>query len=389
MQHTAVVFDERDRNLGNFPRGRELAAIAGFWIVFAALSTTNWLFPPSGQGPPVTARFLGVAVIEPFLWALVTLPVFWLTSRYSIEGAHRARRAAVYLMLGAVVAVSLVLVVELVRTAFAPPPPVRAGFPPRERSVWNFARLRLLNQYMVFVGILAAGVARDYFRRYRRRLEEAAILRTQLAEARLAALQTQLNPHFLFNTLNAVATLVDRDPRGVRRMIARLSDLLRATLEPSNDAELPLAREIELTEKYLEILQIRFQGRLETSIDAPPELRGALVPPLLLQPLIENAMKHAVNRTSERSRIDVRISRSGDALVLAVEDTGPGHPASSTTEPGTGIGLANTRARLEELYDGGQSLLLSATPRGGTVVTIRLPYHTVNDLRATPAAAAD
>jgi sensor histidine kinase YesM len=151
-----------------------------------------------------------------------------------------------------------------------------------------------------------------------------------------------------------------------------------------------LSREIELTEKYLEILQIRFQGRLETSIDVPSELRGALVPPLILQPLIENAMKHAVSRTSEPSRIDVRIVRSSDALVLAVEDTGPGSEATSLpSDAGTGIGLANTRARLEELYDGEQSLSLASTVRGGTVVTIRLPYHTAGDLRAMPATAAD
>jgi LytS/YehU family sensor histidine kinase len=193
----------------------------------------------------------------------------------------------------------------------------------------------------------------------------------------------------LFNTLNAVATLVDRDPRGVRRMIARLSDLLRATLEPSADPETSLSREIALTEKYLEILEIRFQGRLQTSLDAPPDVRAALVPPLILQPLIENAMKHAVSRTSEPSRIDVRIARSGHELILTVEDTGAASTATEATEDmsGAGIGLANTRARLEQLYGDEQSLVFARNAAGGTAVTIRLPYHTGADLRATPAAA--
>jgi signal transduction histidine kinase len=388
MDAATNALDDPDLDARDFPRGRELAAIAAFWAAFAVLNTTNWLFPPSGQGPPVTVRLISLVAVEPLLWALVTPPVFWLTSRYSLEGAHRARRVLGYLLLGAVVALSLVLVVEWMRTRFAPPPPPRAGLPPRERSVWDFARVRFLNDYMVFVGVLSAGVARDYFRRYQRRLAESARLRAQLAEARLTALQSQLNPHFLFNTLNAVATLVDRDPRGVRRMIARLSDLLRATLEPSTEPEVSLSREITLTEKYLEILEIRFQGRLKTSIDALPDVRSALVPPLLLQPLIENAMKHAVSRTSDPSRIDVRIARTGDELVLTVEDTGPGVASLDSSEetPGTGIGLSNTRARLEQLYGDQQSLSLTTT-QGGTIVTIRLPFHTSADLRATAAAA--
>lgn len=389
MDQRPAVFVDLDRHTRDFPGGRELVAIAGFWTVFALLSTTNWLFPPSGQGPPVTARVIGLVAIEPLLWAIVTPPVFWLTSRYSVERANRVRRVLGYLVLGLLVALALVLAVEWVRSYFGPPPPARANMPSRDRSVWDFARVRLLNQYMVFVGVLSVGIARDYFRRYQRRLEESARLRAQLAEARLTALQNQLNPHFLFNTLNAVATLVDRDPRGVRRMIARLSDLLRATLEPSAEQEAPLAREVALTEKYLEILEIRFQGRLQTSLDVPPDVRHALVPPLVLQPLIENAMKHAVSRTAEPSRIDVRVVRAGEQLVLTVEDTGPGSAASRADEDisGTGIGLANTRARLAQLYGDDQSLTLDENAVGGTIVTIRLPFHTSADLRATPAAA--
>jgi signal transduction histidine kinase len=390
MDSLANVFDDRERDRRHFPRGRELGAIAAFWAVFAALSTTNWLFPPSGQGPPITFRVISTGAVESLLWAVVTPPIFWLTSRYSVEGAHRARRVFGYLLLGVLVALSLVLVVEWVRRSFGPPPPGRGGMPPRDRSVWDFARVRLLNQYLVFLGVLSAGVARDYFRRYERRLEESARLRAQLADARVTALRNQLNPHFLFNTLNAVATLVDRDPRGVRRMIARLSDLLRATLEPSTDPEAPLSQEIALAEKYLEILEIRFQGRLQTSLDAPADIRSALVPPLILQPLIENAMKHAVSRTSGPSRIDVRIARTDEQLILAVEDTGPGSAATSQPDAdtsGAGIGLSNTRARLEQLYGDAQDLSFAKNAAGGAIVTIRIPYHTVADLRATPAAA--
>jgi LytS/YehU family sensor histidine kinase len=230
---------------------------------------------------------------------------------------------------------------------------------------------------MVALGVLAAGVARDYYTRYQRRLAEAASLRAQLAEARFTVLQSQLNPHFLFNTLNAVAALVDRDPRGVRRIISRLSELLRATLEPSAAAEVALSTELTLTQRYLEILEIRFQGRLTTEVDAPPELGAALVPRLILQPLVENAMKHAVGLTSEPSSIVVRVRRDGYDLVLTVEDTGAGTTPGTTGEypAGTGIGLRNTRARLEELYGDEHQFTLAPNDVGGATVTIRLPYH--------------
>ena len=174
-------------------------------------------------------------------------------------------------------------------------------------------------------------------------------------------------------------------------MIARLSDLLRATLEPTAEPEVPLSRELTLTARYLEILEIRFQGRLQTSIDAPSDLHSALVPQLVLQPLIENAMKHAVSRTSAAARIDVTARRDGYDLVLVVADTGAGSAESANTTGeimvGTGIGLSNTRARLAQLYDDECELALAPNDRGGTTVTIRLPYHTTSDLSAAPAAA--
>ena len=171
-------------------------------------------------------------------------------------------------------------------------------------------------------------------------------------------------------------------------MIARLSELLRATLEPSTEPEVPLSREIALLERYLEILRIRFQGRLETTVDVPASLQGALVPPLILQPLVENSMKHAVSRTSEQSRIDIRAERKGEVLILSVQDTGPRDADSSDNEglaqPGVGIGLRNARARLEQIYGDDYSLDLDRLQNGGTIVRIRIPYHTSADLRAVP-----
>jgi hypothetical protein len=380
--------DDQDHH---FPRGRQLAAIAGFWAVFAALNVTNSLFPPFGDPQPLTTRLLAIGLFDAFLWALATPPIFWMASKFGADETRRARHAILYLLVGVVVALSIDLAIEALRTYVLPPPTFRGGFrPTRARPVWAFARGRFLNEYMIFLAVLAAGIARDYFMRYQRRLEEAASLRAQLAEARFTVLQNQLNPHFLFNTLNAVATLVDRDPRGVRRIISRLSELLRATLEPATTPEVPLSSELTLTQRYLEILEIRFQGRLSAVVDAPAELNSALVPRLILQPLVENAMKHAVGLTSEPSSIAVRVRRDGYDLVLTVEDSGAGSASARVTgehAASTGIGLKNTRARLEELYGDEYQFALEANSAGGTTVTIRLPYHEAVGARATPAGA--
>jgi two-component sensor histidine kinase len=383
---SAFLPDDQPRH---FPRGRELAAIAGFWAVFAALNVTNSLFPPFGDPQPFTMRIFAIGGFDALLWAIATPPIFWMTGKFGTAEMTRARRIVLYLIVGVLVALSIDLAIEAFRTFVLPPPPFRNGFPPRARPVWAFARGRFLNEYMIFLAVLAAGVARDYFFRYQRRLEEAASLRAQLAEARFTVLENQLNPHFLFNTLNAVATLVDRDPRGVRRIISRLSELLRATLEPSTDPEVPLSRELSLTQRYLEILEIRFQGRLTTVVDAPVDLNAALVPRLILQPLVENAMKHAVGLTSEPSSIIVKVRRDGYDLVLTVEDTGAGATATRVTGEhmvSTGIGLKNTRARLEELYGDEHQFALAPNDAGGTTVTIRLPFHESGKTGPTAAA---
>jgi len=376
--------DDADLELHYFPRGRELAGIAVFWLVFGSLGVANLFNPPFGEGPSFAVRFVAVGMFASVLWMFATPPVFWMTSRFSVERERRAAIVVFYLVVAFVLAFTVDALGGFVRREFVPPPPGRT---PRERPFWGLTRARLVNDYTTALAIIAAGVARDYFRRYQRRLEESTRLRAQLVEARLSALQSQLNPHFLFNTLNAISALVDRDPKGVRRMIARLGELLRATLEPSSDPEIPLSRELEMLDRYLEILRIRFQGRLETSVTASPAIGEALVPPMILQPLVENSMKHAVSRTTGESRVDISAERHGESLVLMVKDTGSDGATESKPVQSFGIGLKNVKSRLDQIYADQYSLNTARNDAGGFTATIRIPYHTTSDLPAVPPPA--
>jgi LytS/YehU family sensor histidine kinase len=210
---------------------------------------------------------------------------------------------------------------------------------------------------------------------------QSAELHAQLAEARLATLHARLNPHFLFNTLNAVSALVAKDPKGVRDMIALLSELLRHALTDTREQEIPLREELRLLRLYLEILEIRYQGQLRTVVTVDADVHEALVPNLVLQPLVENAMKHGIDRAGGHGTIEVLAYRNGDDLVLSVRDTGAGDDAAARPAGEGGVGLRLTRERLAELYGSEQRLELKPAAGGGTTARVTLPYHTSEDVR--------
>jgi two-component system LytT family sensor kinase len=199
----------------------------------------------------------------------------------------------------------------------------------------------------------------------------ASRLAAELAETRLQVLRTQLQPHFLFNTLNAISALALDDPHLARAMIARLGDFLRLTLAESGREELPLARELQGLECYLEIQRLRFQDRLAVQLNVAPEALAAVVPHLLLQPLVENAFQHGLSPRPGAGRLTVSGRRQGADLLLVVEDDGLGLPAGGPRE---GFGLANTRDRLRVRFGDAAGLALEARPGGGTRAALRLPY---------------
>ena len=223
--------------------------------------------------------------------------------------------------------------------------------------------------YFLTVAVLHA---LDLNRISKERAIHAARLQGQLSEARLEVLKMQLQPHFLFNTLHTMAALVHDDPHSAERMILRLGDLLRAAVDQAGRPVIPLAEEIDLLQAYLDIEQVRFRDRLTVTIDVPMEVREASVPNLILQPLVENAIKHGASKQLGAASIRVTASRSGSDLVLEVSNTGD----RTGISPGLveGVGMRNTRARLTELYPGRHGFAVLVRPEGGAVARIRFPY---------------
>ena len=368
---------EEPRNPRNSPfqlSPREIALIFLFWTSLATLSSVNRLLDPRGFGFRMSpAAPIAMAFVEAWVWAAFTPFIFWLSSRFSLSRASWMR-IPLLIGIGIVVAIAVYLILNVARDLIVDLP-VR----PRRRGGGGLAfaplreigRFRFLNQLIVYLAVLATGFAREYFLRDREREQHEIALQAQLAEARLDALRMQINPHFLFNTLHAVSALVERDPAGVRRMIARLSELLRHTIDSHAADEVPLREELAFLRRYIEIMEIRFQGRLQVTTTADEGVLDALVPNLILQPIVENALEHGVARAGDEGFVEIRARRDGEEVVLTVRDDGPGLDAVEAT----GVGLANTRARLAQLYGGAASLALTAAQGGGTLATIRLPYR--------------
>jgi two-component system, LytTR family, sensor kinase len=240
-----------------------------------------------------------------------------------------------------------------------------------ERAYFLAIQQRELMAYWV---LLVGSYAITFYKSYQREKLGVLQLRAQLAEAELQALRMQLHPHFLFNTLNSISALVHKDPEAADEMIGLLGDFLRLTLERPSAQEVTLEEELRFLECYLEIERVRFHDRLSVSIDVDPRALAERVPNLILQPIIENAVRHGIAPHAKAGRIEIRSEVEGDRLRLQVSDDGPGLPAASARN-GRGVGLSNTRARLEKLYGAKHRFELANGAAGGLVVTMEIPLH--------------
>ncbi|HET9332829.1 MAG TPA: histidine kinase [Gemmatimonadota bacterium] len=325
----------------------------------------------SGAGETITWR--SALVYQSAAWApwvALTPVVLALGRRFSLERSRLWVAVTVHLAAGLIVgAAYLALALAGMRAASYSPP---------ERSFWSAYVDWMLPTYLEFAvltyfAILGLVYAFEYYRRYVTGVVHASRLETELAKAQLLALRTQLQPHFLFNTLHAISSLMDEDVRAARRMIARLADLLRSTLDTTDQQEITLLRELETLELYLDIERERFSDRLQVDLEVHPETLEARVPNLILQPLVENAVRHGIAPLHEGGRITVRAAREAGRLLLAVEDDGAGIQGD---QPREGVGLRNTRARLARLYPEGYELVIDRPRDGGFRIRIEIPFLT-------------
>ncbi|HEV7671693.1 MAG TPA: histidine kinase [Thermoanaerobaculia bacterium] len=352
------------------PSGGSLVAL-GFALLFGVSIVPSWLYyHANGQGVP-WSRLLSES-LSWVLWALLLPAVAKAARRFPIDRETWRWALPAHVGLGTLVVAANSLLTLIKNQAvlasqtgsFAP------GFLSRlpEYLVVNFQAA-----LVIYGGIVTAVHAYDGFRRLGERELAATRLEADLSRAQLTVLKMQLEPHFLFNTLNAISALVHGNPDGAERMVVRLSELLRMSLSSADKDEVPLEEELRFLGVYLEIQQTRFGDRLRVTQEIPEGARAALVPNLLLQPLVENAIRHGLERRAAPLAIAIRAERIGNRLRLEVEDDGPGLPDEAVRR--NGVGLANTRARLERLYGIDHLLNLANRPEGGTRVTMELPQR--------------
>ena len=306
-----------------------------------------------------------------FFWVPATIAGVMLSRRHPLDRSRPWASLGVHLVAAIAAATFFICFRLLWYQAFNPQP---YNDPYVAKWFWRMFREHFVGGFTLYWAVVGVYHAFSNYSRLQQRELEATVIRGQLAEARLAALQLQLGPHFLFHARNTASAVLEEHPRRARRLIGRLGELLRASLRADASQMVALRDELELVRAYLEVEHERFGGRLGTEIDVPEELMSAGVPSFLLQPLVENAIRHGIAPREGPGRVAIRVRRGGEYLEIHVEDDGVGLRAGGICE---GIGLGNTRRRLRELYRGAQAVTLRDRPAGGFDVGLRIPFRRV------------
>jgi two-component system, LytTR family, sensor kinase len=352
--------------------GRNLLRFAGigaFWTLVGLAFASQFYLSSTLLGRSVTwGQAIGYSLGDWYVWALLSVPILLVARRFPPEGAHPWRTAGVHLAAALVFSLVYVVLRSLVGVVHGrvvdEPVTFAEIFQPLLVKTYPF-------NLLVYGVIVTLSHAVDYYRKYHERTVHALELEKHLAEARLQSLLRQLKPHFLFNTLNGIASLMHSDVNAADKMLVRLSELLRLTMHHPGQPLTKLRDEVAFIEKYLEIERIRFRDRLTARVEADPAVLDTDVPSLILQPLVENAIRHGIEPRPGVGRVEIGARRQDGRLVLTVRDNGAGQPPGGFTREG--IGLANTRARLRELYGDRHEFTLANHPDGGLEITLRLP----------------
>ena len=353
-----------------------LAAIWGIWTFIGLVFTLQGYFTSyrSERPMPFMESFY-LQMTWSYVWALGTPLVLWAASRLPIERSNWIRSALLHVPISIVLSVVLTALARvIIWLNFG----YRMGKSLTFESVTNFVIGNFTEGIGIYLLIALMSYAYSYYRSYREGQVKTLQLEAQLSHSQLQALKMQLHPHFLFNTLHSISALLNKDVGAARKMITRLGDFLRLTLENSGSQEVTLQQEMEFLSCYLEIERIRFQNRLVTRIDLGEQTLAAKVPNLILQPIVENAIRHGIAPRSTSGLLEIAAKQVDGVLRIQVRDNGPGLPEHRTSQNQfkKGLGLANTETRLQRLYGADHLFDLSNDPAGGLIVTLEIPFHT-------------
>jgi signal transduction histidine kinase len=341
---------------------------------------------PRIPGSPARAvgvlRGFGVGALTWYACLVAAPLLVWLSRRVPLGRVRRARAVAVH---------AAALATLVVATSVAQHRLTYAGAPRGGPPLATFLAVALLFNGIPLLAVAALVHALEAWRRARESELDAARLGMQLAQARLDALTARLEPHFLFNALQGVSTLIHRDPAAADAMLGRVSDLLREVLHHEGRSEVPLDEELRVLDGYLEVARQRLGDRLDVTVDVAPSARGALVPFFVLQPLVENAVHHGVAARAAGGRVWIRAARDGDRLRLEVCDDGPGLDRRELPRGRRRVGVANTRERLEQLYGDRHRFALAPRDAGGVCATVEIPFREAppDDARARLSPGED
>ena len=371
-----MITSTRQRTLRLYAASFLVWTVLGLFMFSQGLVQKVVANDPTPWWHHLTSWMVGV-----WLWFLVTPGVLWVGRRLPIERERWVRRTAIHLALSATVSLVQLVVEAAILHSLRLFPTLMPTF----AATLAFLLIVGFHQgILTYWSLLAIQYGYGWYGRYEERKQEAmrlelrsSQLESQLAQAHLSALKMQLQPHFLFNTLNAIMVLVRQQKgREAEEMLGRLSDLLRCVLDDVEAQEIPLRRELEYLQLYLGIEQVRFQDRLRVEIAAGPEVLDAAVPQMVLQPIVENAIRHGIGRSSSAGRLRISACHVNGMLEMKVQDDGPGLAPGSQGQT-RGIGLANTRARLKELYGDAAGLSIENEAQGGVVATVVLPCRLI------------
>jgi len=354
---------------------RLVVLVLGIWILLGTfLGIQNYL-NASGSGSSLTlAAALNRSIRRYLLYAVLTFPCLWLCRRYSFT----SRRWLVPLLAHLVGVGSFMVLYAGLRLGIGPAvvnAETGASLPASWETAVDLIRSNLFEQFWMYSSIVTAILSIQHFQQLRRRELREAELRRQMAEYELQVLKLQLHPHFLFNTLNGIATLMLRDTGTAREMLLRLGDLLRIALARSRDNEVPLRDELEFVKAYMELEQMRFGERLRVSLGIASDTLEVLVPNMLIQPLVENAIQYGIAQTRSGGTLELTTGIHDGTLCVRIVNDGPAQAVGPHPIKGTGLGLGNARLRLEQLYGDAYQLHISGRAEGGAELRLVIPLR--------------